>query len=186
MTKTTVVNDSAKTSGTYNRINTEEVEGHYKFKEGCVLTPQGIVQVYSQEGYTRMWFVYGGRTYGRHFNKGYSERYLATLAHRFAKEITQASDALVSEQQSKRALRAENRRLKIAKPYKPTSDDNRRVYQSGIFRWKYKKYRVLNFQVPEKFKRYLVRQKDDGSVYICDIRTGQWLTDAVEVKEDEL
>jgi hypothetical protein len=68
--------------------------GYGNWTEGDVLTPDGIVSVYSQDGestrdrHTRLDFVAHGRLYMRHINgKCYSHRGLVTIAARFAAEM---------------------------------------------------------------------------------------------------
>lgn len=62
------------------------------YLEGCVFTPSGIVNVYSQGGdsevpSTNLDFVWEGRLYSRRIDKRYSRRGLVTVAHRYAEEI---------------------------------------------------------------------------------------------------
>jgi hypothetical protein len=60
------------------------------YSEGIVLTHFGIVRVYSQESWpttTDLCMILKGKIYTRYFKKHYSERYLVTLADRFASEM---------------------------------------------------------------------------------------------------
>jgi hypothetical protein len=61
--------------------------------DGDVYTPHGIVQVlsrYTQKSeynHTVMYFVCHRKVYTRSWDRAYSQRFLRTLAHRFAEEI---------------------------------------------------------------------------------------------------
>lgn len=60
--------------------------------EGCVVTPNGIVAVYSQGGIdetpsTSLDFVWEGRLYSRRIPRRYSRSGLVTIANRYAAEI---------------------------------------------------------------------------------------------------
>lgn len=62
------------------------------YLEGCVITPHGIVAVYSQGGEnevpsTNLTFVYEGRVYSRTIPKSYTQRGLVTVANRYAQEV---------------------------------------------------------------------------------------------------
>lgn len=62
------------------------------YLKGCVVTPDGIVQVYSQQDenpYTFLSFALCGRMYSRTFKRFYSARFLTTLATRFIEEIVE-------------------------------------------------------------------------------------------------
>ena len=61
---------------------------------GQVVTPHGIVTVHSWFGYadhsstrTILRFAHNGKLYTRRYKKAYGQRYLFTLARRFAAEI---------------------------------------------------------------------------------------------------
>jgi len=63
---------------------------------GIVYTTLGIVDVYSQpdvhgSGYTRLAFVCEGYSHQRNIDAFYSDRYLVTLASRFAREVVEKS-----------------------------------------------------------------------------------------------
>jgi hypothetical protein len=65
------------------------------YTEGTIVTPHGIVSVYTEvadydmeiNSGTILEFVYRRRYYRRDINRAYSERGLSTVANRFAKEI---------------------------------------------------------------------------------------------------
>ena len=59
--------------------------------QGTVFTPHGIVLVASDRavGVTNLTVVHDGRARQRIIDKGYSERYLVTLAARFAAEVSE-------------------------------------------------------------------------------------------------
>jgi len=65
------------------------------YRSGVVYTKHGIVKVYTQwdqnpkSRFTLIEFVVGGVCYTQHYNKEYTDRYLVTLAKRFAKEMTE-------------------------------------------------------------------------------------------------
>lgn len=81
--------DSIAVSAPFSRIRRRDTrDGVGSWWDGEVVTPQGIVSVYSDERYTRLDFVYGGRLYMRNDRGGKrTERGLAILAGRFAREI---------------------------------------------------------------------------------------------------
>jgi len=56
---------------------------------GCVFTDLGIVMVYSEKERSNLVFIFAGRLYDRHIDRGYTKRGLATVAGRFAREIAQ-------------------------------------------------------------------------------------------------
>lgn len=65
------------------------------YLEGCVITPHGIVAVYSQGGEaevpsTNLTFVHEGRVHQRTIGKRYTQRGLVTISNRYAKEIVDA------------------------------------------------------------------------------------------------
>ena len=64
------------------------------YLQGDVVTPYGIVVAYSQGGAdeyhsTNLQMVQGGRLYSVSFNRKYTQRGIATLANRFARNIAQ-------------------------------------------------------------------------------------------------
>jgi hypothetical protein len=81
---------------TYNMKLTHPLNRAWKhpagYVEGCVLTPNGIVAVYSQGSEkdvpsTNLDFVWEGRLYSRTIKRRYTQRGLVTVANRFADEI---------------------------------------------------------------------------------------------------
>jgi hypothetical protein len=63
---------------------------------------------------------------------------------------------------------------------KPCVTETRRVYSCGTFRWNHNTYRAVGLEVPERFTRYGVGVRDDGSVYL---RKGyDWVADAWRVE----
>lgn len=86
MAKTT--NWNAKLTSPWNRV-WKHPDGYL---EGCVITPHGIVAVYSQGSATEtpstnLTFVYGGRVYQRTIPKRYTKRGLVTVANRYAGDV---------------------------------------------------------------------------------------------------
>lgn len=79
--KETFTDDSSAVGTGWNRL-------HFRgtYTDGNVVTPYGIVQVYSQDEFTIMTFVIEGRMYRREWKRGYTERGLVRLAKQFAKE----------------------------------------------------------------------------------------------------
>jgi hypothetical protein len=74
-----------------SRIGTRRSD-EFVWLDGEVVTPRGIVTVYSQSderrgGYSRYDFVYGGRLYVRTENVERTVRGLAIMAARFAEEV---------------------------------------------------------------------------------------------------
>lgn len=68
------------------------------YARGYALTKWGIVGIYTQLGsksssddYTRFFFVHADKEYTRSVNRYFSERYLLTMAGRFAREIAEAN-----------------------------------------------------------------------------------------------
>jgi hypothetical protein len=59
------------------------------YAEGVVFTPNGIVDVYSQDGdpHTVLRVVIDGRLHQRNIHKAYTKRGLVTLATRYAAEL---------------------------------------------------------------------------------------------------
>ncbi len=58
---------------------------------GVVHTPLGVVEVYSQEGCTTMGCIVGGFYHSRMVEIGHSDIGLARVAHKFIKEIANAT-----------------------------------------------------------------------------------------------
>ncbi|MFN6475230.1 hypothetical protein [Nostoc sp. DedQUE07] len=62
-----------------------------EYAKGQVATKYGFVLVYSEKqdnrNYTYFRFIWDGTEYYRGIGKSYSQRYLVTLAHRYAEEI---------------------------------------------------------------------------------------------------
>lgn len=88
-----IKDDSMKMSGT-STLTRKCGTAPYVYLIGEVKTPIGIVTIYSQEksqgldALTRLDFVCGGRLFMRTIYRTFTERGLATTAHRFAKQIT--------------------------------------------------------------------------------------------------
>jgi len=92
MAKNKVHKWNMRRHGNINWIRTRKLDDGTTYEDGCVITPFGIVSLYSQgdEKYfpnTDLRFVHNGTHYSRSIQKRYSKRYLVTLAHRFAKDI---------------------------------------------------------------------------------------------------
>lgn len=68
----------------------------YNYRQGAVLTPLGIVALYDQDhgqlALTRLDFVVDGRCHSATFERRFSDRYLITLARRFAEHVTREAD----------------------------------------------------------------------------------------------
>ena len=60
---------------------------HCGYGTGTVGTVHGIVRVYSQPNYYCLNIILDGVQYSTQRRKGYSRRYLVTLAKRFAKDM---------------------------------------------------------------------------------------------------
>ena len=71
--------------------------GDNPYTVGMVYTPLGIVAVYSQRdprdgsGFTMLSFVCEGYNYQRNIGTYHTDRYLVTLADRFAREVVEKS-----------------------------------------------------------------------------------------------
>ena len=69
---------------------TYPIEGMWQdrgtFIGGPVVTPNGLVDCYSQDGLTMIDFVYGGKVHRRKWRKKYSKQYLVTLARELSEE----------------------------------------------------------------------------------------------------
>jgi hypothetical protein len=79
---------SMKLTSPINRI-WKHPDGYF---EGCVFTPNGIVNVYSQGGEsetpsTNLDFVWEGRLHSRRIPRRFTRRGLVTVANRYAEEI---------------------------------------------------------------------------------------------------
>lgn len=73
-----------------SNIDTRNKGERCEYNIGVVFTKDGIVRVMSQPGqfaFTRLDFVKNGRMYIRSYEKQYSNRYCATLASQFAKDV---------------------------------------------------------------------------------------------------
>lgn len=62
-------------------------EGDKLYLDGEIITPFGVVSVYSQKGYSKFDVAHGMRHYMRSSYRSYSRRGLVTQAMRFIKEI---------------------------------------------------------------------------------------------------
>jgi len=67
-----------------NWIKTLDRDG---YDYGIIRTPRGHVIVQSEPGYTLFTVAIDGRGYRRQIDKGFSRRYLVTLAKRFVEEL---------------------------------------------------------------------------------------------------
>lgn len=87
-----IFNDSFKLSNSCAVIH-DAGTFPYKYKAGVVKTPDGIVEVYAQNGdgqkdkLTRLDFVWNGRLHMRTIYQTFSKRGLSIVAGRFAREI---------------------------------------------------------------------------------------------------
>lgn len=68
-------------------IQTKRTSNEISYFEGAVISPNGLVDVYSQVGHTLMVFVWKGRQYRRVWKRQFSPRGLSAKAKAFAKEI---------------------------------------------------------------------------------------------------
>lgn len=88
--------DSSFSVGTgINNIALRKFQGAHgliAYYEGVVITPLGIVDVYSQEGYTSLVIAWRGRQHRRTYQKEYTPRTLSRLAKQFAKDIVNQND----------------------------------------------------------------------------------------------
>jgi hypothetical protein len=81
-----------KISRPYAWIDKHTFESNGKtewYKRGVVFTKKGVVSVYTQHDFARLVFVHCGREYYRTRNTGCSDRYLVTLADRFAADVAE-------------------------------------------------------------------------------------------------
>lgn len=68
-------------------LRLQEVRHGDGWRSGDALTPNGVVSIYDQGGansHTRFDFVTGGRLYVASWDRTFSDRFLVTLACRFA------------------------------------------------------------------------------------------------------
>lgn len=73
----------------FSWITTTEHNGMIYY-DGNVITPHGIVSVYSQMDLTSMTFVWNGKQYRRTCRRRFGPRSLSKFAKAFAKEIASA------------------------------------------------------------------------------------------------
>jgi hypothetical protein len=78
---------SSKVGSGWNWIQTRKTGIERVYFEGTVITPHGIVDVYSEQSVTAISFVHDGRLYRRIWRKGFAPQGLSRLAKAFAKEI---------------------------------------------------------------------------------------------------
>jgi hypothetical protein len=68
-------------------------QAEYRYSGGYIVTPDGVVGVYTQLGgerqkpYTELAFSHRRRTYNASWERAFSARYLKTLASRFASKV---------------------------------------------------------------------------------------------------
>jgi hypothetical protein len=94
--KTKYTEDQISCRSCCGRIATQTTKDGESWEVGTVLTPNGIVDVYAQDDYTRLDFVHAGRLHIRTYRKRYGKRGIVTLAGRMARDIS-ANAKLSSE-----------------------------------------------------------------------------------------
>lgn len=67
----------------------------YGYRQGFIATAHGVVGLYDQTdtAYTRLDFAIDGRCYSASWDRTFSDRFLKTLASRFAASVLAASEA---------------------------------------------------------------------------------------------
>lgn len=81
------MDDSHVVYGSVMRATVVRDAGREWYSVGFRATPLGIVGLYTQPDFVRLTFVYRGRQYERHIAETLSERGLATVAGRFARDV---------------------------------------------------------------------------------------------------
>lgn len=71
-----------------SRIENRRTDKGEQWQSGTVLTPHGIVDIYAQEGTTRLDFCHAGKLHIRTYRKQYTKRGIVTLAGRMARDIS--------------------------------------------------------------------------------------------------
>lgn len=79
--------ESSSVGSGWNAILTKKRPNGEVYFEGHVVSPHGIVDVYSEIDFTSMTFVYGGKKYFRRWKKRFTPGGLSRFAKAFAKEI---------------------------------------------------------------------------------------------------